>query len=355
MQKYLHNTLKLLLVAVLVVLLYVSGVLIINSAVNYKPATKNLDITGPEKTSYISGHNTFSILSWNIGYAGLGSKSDFFYDGGKMVRPAREDYELYKKGILECIQAFDSLDFILLQEIDTASTRSYGINQYAEISGCTPAHSNVFAKNYDVAYVPVPVFRPMAKVISGLAVFSRFSISSAMQVVFPENYAWPKSLFMPDRCFILTIFDLPSGRKLHIINTHNSAFDDGSLRISQLRLLHEYMQSAYQKGDYVVAGGDWNLNPEGYGNTFFVSGDIALSVPGMLPASPPASTWAIAFDPDYPTNRDVSAPYAPGLTPTTIIDYFMCSPNIKVLDVRTLYDGFKNSDHQPVYLRFELL
>jgi len=42
MQKYLHNTLKLLLVAVFVVLLYVSGVLIINSAVNYKPETKNL-------------------------------------------------------------------------------------------------------------------------------------------------------------------------------------------------------------------------------------------------------------------------------------------------------------------------
>ena len=355
MQKYLHNILKLLLVAVFGVLLYVSGILIINSAVNYKPETKNLDITGQDNVSDISGHNTFSILSWNIGYACLGNKSDFFYDGGKMVRPVRKDYELYKKDILECINAFDSLDFILIQEIDTASTRSYGINQYAEISGCTPAHSNVFAKNYDVAYVPVPVFRPMSKVISGLAVFSQFSIASAIQVVFPENYAWPTNLFMPDRCFILTIFDLPDGRKLHIINTHNSAFDDGSLRISQLRLLHEYMQSAYQKGDYVVAGGDWNLNPEGYDNTFFVSGDIALNVPGMLPASPPASTWAIAFDPDYPTNRDVSAPYVPGLTPTTIIDYFMCSPNIKVLDVRTLYDGFKNSDHQPVYLRFELL
>lgn len=355
MQKSLHNTLKLLSVAVFVVLLYVSGVLIINSAGNYKPDTQNLAITRPEKTPYISGHNTFSILSWNIGYAGLGSKSDFFYDGGKMVRPAREDYELYKKGILECIQAFDSLDFILLQEIDTASTRSYGINQYVEISGCTPAHSNVFAKNYDVAYVPVPVFRPMAKVISGLAVFSQFSISSAMQVIFPENYAWPTSLFMPDRCFILTIFDLPSGRKLHIINTHNSAFDDGSLRFSQMMLLYEYMQSAYREGNYVVAGGDWNINPEGYGNTFFVNGDTAFSVPDMLPASPPDSTWAIAFDPDYPTNRDVSAPYTPGHTPTTIIDYFMCSPNIKVLDVRTLYDGFKNSDHQPVYLRFELL
>ena len=355
MRKYLLNTLKLLSVAIIVVLLYVSCILVINSARNYKPETKNLDLTGMAKMSDISAHNTFSILTWNIGYAALGCKSDFFYDGGKMVRPAREDYELYSKGILACIQACDSLDFIFIQEIDTASMRSYGINQYAEISGCTPAHCNIFVKNYDVAFVPVPVFRPMANVISGLAVFSQFNFSSASRVLFPENYAWPTSLFMPDRCFILVVFDLPSGRKLHIINTHNSAFDDGSLRISQLELLHEYMQSAYLNGNYVVAGGDWNINPEGYSNTQFISGDPAFSIPDMLPASPPDSTWAIAFDPDYPTNRDVSAPYVPGLTPTTIIDYFMCSPNIKVLDVKTLYDGFKNSDHQPVYLRFELL
>ncbi len=114
------------------------------------------------------------------------------------------------------------------------------------------------------------------------------------------------------------------------------------------------MQEAYRKGDYIIAGGDWNMNPAGYANIHFISKDSAFALPDLSSIRGPDSTWTIAFDPRYPTNRDVSTPYIPGLTPTTIIDYYICSPNINVLEVKTLYNGFKNSDHQPVYLRFEL-
>ena len=38
---------------------------------------------------------TFSIINWNIGYAGLGKEMDFFYDGGKGVRTTKDLSEKY--------------------------------------------------------------------------------------------------------------------------------------------------------------------------------------------------------------------------------------------------------------------
>jgi endonuclease/exonuclease/phosphatase family metal-dependent hydrolase len=271
-----------------------------------------------------------------------------------MVAPAKSDYIHYLDGILESLNTFDKLDFIMLQEVDTASARSYYTNQYREISNILGSFNSIFVKNYDVYYVPLPIFNPMSRVVSGLSFFSAYPYSGASLIVFPDNYSWPKSLFLPDRCFLLISYDLDNGKKLHIINTHNSAFDDGSLRYAQLELLFDHMNTLYENGDYVIAGGDWNINPPAYKNLPFASEDIPFSVAFSSDIFKANSTWSVNFDPDYPTNRDVSTPYDPGLSPTTILDFFVCSPNISILEATTLYDGFQFTDHQPVYLEFEL-
>ena len=64
-----------------------------------------------------------------MGYYGLGEHSDFFYDGGKDVRPNPNNYDKYWNGM-----QFTSLNiamtkiFMLLQEVDNpqdeAITRS---------------------------------------------------------------------------------------------------------------------------------------------------------------------------------------------------------------------------------------
>ena len=114
------------------------------------------------------------------------------------------------------------------------------------------------------------------------------------------------------------------------------------------------MKNLYSGGDYVVAGGDWNINPPGFSNNEFFSGDISEKADFSTSLFKENSQWSVSFDPKYPTNRDVSTTYMPGLTPTTIIDFFICSPNIKVLETRTIYNSFRYTDHQAVYLRFAL-
>lgn len=354
MRKQLINSLKLILLIPIAILIYLIGVLIINTIYDYKPLSSQIENIPKTGSESISATQCFSILSWNIGYGGLGKDADFFYDGGKMSAPEESDYIHCFNGILESLYAFDSLDFILLQEVDTASSRSYYTNQYREILNLLRYFNGVFLKNYDVFYVPVPIFNPMARVVSGLSFFSAHPPSRASLVVFPDNYSWPKNLFMPDRCFQLISYELDNGKKLHVINTHNSAFDEGLLRKAQLKLLFIHMKSLYENGDYVIAGGDWNINPPGYNNQPFISGDIPARVAISTNLFKTNITWSVIFDPDYPTNRDVSSPYVPGLSPTTIIDFFVCSPNIRVLDAQTFYNGFRFADHQPIYLQFEL-
>lgn len=354
MPKPLLFTFRIILYMLLSVILYFTGILVVNTATDYKPTDTDLSLPSVSFSSPDTAKKVYSVISWNIGYGGLGKEADFFYDGGRMVRPAKEEAIKYFNGILQTIKSFDRPDIIMLQEVDRASCRSYSRDQYHEICVELPDMQPVFAKNYDVLFVPLPPFDPMGKVESGLAVFSRQVMSSARLMAFPGNYSWPKKLFMPDRCFIIASIDLPSGRRLHLINTHNSAFDNGSLRDRQLSTLFARMEELYLNGDYVLAGGDWNINPPGFTGNNFASGDSAFRVIFNAEIFNKYPDWQVVFDDNFPSNRDVKTAYSHGKTPTTILDFFICSSNIKILNINTLYDGFEHTDHQPVKLIFSL-
>ncbi len=352
--KYFRKALKLILLLILIAVVYLAIVLLANSIYDYRPETGPLELPSSLDSMDTGEREVFSIISWNIGYAGLGKDADFFYDGGRMVKPGREEFQGYLDGIVRRMQDFDSVDFILLQEVDTSAARSRYTNQFRLISKELSSRQGFFVTNYDVVYVPMPWLNPMAGVSSGLACFSSLAAGEASQVVFPFNYSWPMGLFMPDRLFVSLGFSIPGEKKLRIINTHNSAFDDGSLRKRQLELLYDHMSEAYGRGELVIAGGDWNMHPAGYLGRDFKSNDQAYTHTGVEKVSGPDESWHIAFDPDFPTNREVSTAYTPGVTPTAILDFFVCSPNVEVLEVKTLHDGFQYSDHQPVYMRFRL-
>lgn len=347
-------SLRILLPIIVLALTYIIVILAMNTLNDYKPedaAIKRSHSAGAHDTVF---QGTYSMLSWNIGYGGLNKNADFFYDGGSMVFPGEKEYNQSINQIFERLHSFDSIAFILLQEVDTASARSYYTNQYQNISSRLKKHHGTFIKNYDVSFVPVPLFNPLSRVISGFSLFGIYRAAEIRMTVFPGKFPWPRHLFMPDRCFMTCSYITGSGKYLHIIHTHNSAFDNGTLREQQINLLNRHMELLYARGDYVIAGGDWNINPPGYKNTHFLSGDIAFEVSLSAKYKLGGKDWTIAFDPQYPTNRDVSTQYVPGQTPATIIDFFVCSPNIDVVRVETLHDGFLHSDHQPVYLRFKL-
>jgi len=297
--------------------------------------------------------STFSAVIWNIGYAGLDASMDFFYDGGEKVRPEKNGVKSNLSGILLTLEKFRKFDFILVQEVDKASKRSYNYNIYQSISNLFESHHSSFGMNYDVSFVPIPIKEPMGKVESGLQTLSDEIPEKATRFSFPGNYAWPMKLFMLDRCFLESRFKLNNGKELIVINTHNSAYDDGSLREEQMNFMKNILLKEYEEGNYVVVGGDWNQTPHGFipefdGNIFDEE-DLTY-----IDAEYPAADWTWAFDATTPTNRRVKTPYTKGKTSTTLIDCFLLSPNIQLINVEGVSVDFKYSDHQPVTIEFKI-
>ena len=298
--------------------------------------------------------DTLSLLTWNIGYAGLGKEMDFFYDGGSRARCSEEETRKNLDEILRMLQNLPPQDFILLQEVDADSRRSYHINEVDRISQAFPDHIGYFCKNYDVDFVPVPVQAPMGKVLSGLLTLSVYPPSASERIPLQGTFGFPTFLFMPDRCFHLMRFPF-RGRSLVIIHTHNTAFDDGSQRKAQMAQLRSLALEEYRNGNYVVMGGDFNLNPHGFDAAHIAQPDtaFAVEVPSGWVQFPEG--WQFHFDPAVPTNRNVDQPYVPGKTPVTVLDFFITSPNIDCIHHKTYATGFAHSDHQPVGIQIRLI
>ena len=294
-----------------------------------------------------------NLLIWNIGYAGLDAGMDFFYDGGEKMRPSLEGVKGNLEGIQKTLAPYSGYDFILLQEVDKKSKRSYHINQFQELADQFSGHKSYFGKNYDVDFVPIPLKEPMGNVKSGLMTLSRYGPAQVERHSFPGNYSWPMSLFMLDRCFLVNRYQLSNQKELLVINTHNSAYDDGSLRTQQMDFLRSFLLKEYEKGNYLIVGGDWNQTPHGQ-EAWLPSHRFDTENLTYVEKDFPAPGWIWAYDPQLPTNRRVAVPYDRSSSLTTIIDYYLLSPNVALEDVETKDLEFQYSDHQPVQLQARL-
>lgn len=356
MQIHSKKILQLFLRLFLILFFLVVAFLVYIAVNDYQPPNeKRLNVLGPTEEK-LPDTNVFSVMSWNIGYAGLGSEMDFFYDGGEKVRPEKKLYEKYLNEILDQLEQSEGIDFIFLQEVDVRSKRSYLKDQTEMISGVFNKHYEVFAKNYDVSVVPVPLFNSLGKVEAGMMTFSKFKPSEALRIAYPNLAAWPKKLFLLDRACIALHIPLPKTEKeLILLNTHNSFYiKEDSLRQKELDILRDYALKEYKKGNYVLAGGDWNQNPPGLQQPDFLTADKFQPTHIQLKASFMPSGWQWVYDPTIPTNREVDRPYTRGETTATIIDFFLASPNIEILERKAVDLNFVAADHQPVYVKFKV-
>jgi endonuclease/exonuclease/phosphatase family metal-dependent hydrolase len=352
MKKRIMLILKLLLFAGLMFGLYIIMAIVYALVTDYKPKQEEQATVLPSNEVRLLSKDTLIFYNWNIGYCGLGAESDFFYDGGKMVRSSRELVNKNYSGVKETILEWkDDADFILLQEVDVDSRRSWGTDQFTGIKNLL-GFNGVFGKNYQVRYIPIPPFNPMGGVVGGIAAYFPYKMSAdPIRYQFPSNFPFPKGLFFLDRCFVKHTFKLDNGKNLVVINTHNSAYDGGALKKQEMEFFKKYIKEEYNAGNYVIVGGDWNQIPPGYTPKDKNSGYEEMEVPkDYLP-----SNWIWAFDASTPSNRKVDKPYVKNETYTTVIDFYLLSPNVQLLEVRGLSNDFAYSDHQPVRMVCRLM
>ncbi len=341
---------------IVLVLAYFITVIAIATSKDFQPPMSDTLNIVEGRNSFLFEDEQVSIISWNIGYCGLGQEMDFFYEGGKNMGPDKEMYQQYINQVFAMVSKMDSVDFVLLQEVDFDAKRTYYDHQDSVLMSALPMFSYVTAANYKVPYIPFPIFNPMGRVHSGMMTFSRFIPDYAARVQYPGSYEWPMKVFFLDRCFIIMKFDLENGKEFIMVNTHNSAYSDAAdIRVTEMQFLKSFLLDWTQRGNYVIVGGDWNANPPGFDSTKVSSGDLVYAVGQSVDTDFMPEGWQWVYDPTMPTNRDVSAPYFKGQSKTTLIDYYLCSPNIEVHNVKTINAGFAVSDHNPVYLNVTFL
>ncbi len=347
MKKFIKTIVSILLFSIFIFVSF----LVYSTLADYKPAPETIVYKGEAKNK-IPVNEKLDFMIWNIGYCGLSKDMDFFYDGGKNVRPSNKVSKENLLKIKNFIKEQNQIEFFLLQEVDVNSKRSYGTNQYKEIGELLKEYHTSFGKNYDVGFVPVPVKSPMGKVNSGLQTLSTYKPGLVTRHSFPGNFSWPQGLFMLDRCFLVSKYPVKNNKQLIVINTHNSAYDDGNLRKAQMEYLEKYLSAEYKKGNYVIAGGDWNQCPPNFKPEF--EADLMDDTNRMDIDIDFMSSWKWLYQTNIPTNRRVDISYQKGKTLTTVIDFFLVSPNIDTVELKGIDLGFENSDHQPVKLSIVL-
>lgn len=329
----------------------------------YKPAAvEDVEIsrTGAPKTVVLSPGDSLTLLSQNTGYAGLGADSDFFMDGGKDVAPTRAQMNVNLAGISEFLEE-KKVDVFFLQEVDTNSGRTKGVDQseiywHQLLSDGKGAYSSSHALNYSCDFVPFP-WPPIGKVHSGVQTLTRLHVDSAQRVALPCPFSWPVSAANLKRCLLVSRVPLEgTDKELVLVNLHLEAYDDGEGKAAQTKALMDLLTDEYEKGNYVIAGGDFNQTFPGALDAFPIQ-DPALWTPGVLEQDILPQGWQFACDLTVPSCRLLNHPYDPDPAGNQfyVIDGFILSPNVRLDSVETLDLQFQYTDHNPVSLRATLL
>lgn len=340
---------------------------------------QDLEITSKNETN-IDSTQSYTLTSYNIGFGAYSPNYTFFMDTGynedgtptKGTYGKGISYEDVKKntdGSVETIKNLNS-DFYALQEVDIDADRSYHINQKDEVENNMSSYNSTFTINFDSAYLFYPFNDPHGKSKAGLSTLSKYKIESSKRVEYTISNSFSK-FFDLDRCFSVNEIPLNNGKKFILINSHMSAYDEGgTIRNTQIKELYSYMKSESDKGNYVIAAGDYNHdlltnNPEysQYTKENFAYKDIITQ---------PRPDWVnfmfeddktCAFDDGFkviaannePSCRDCDVIWERGRTFVSTVDGFIVSDNINVESVTTLKtgeNGFEYSDHQPTTIKF---
>ncbi|SUY47557.1 endonuclease/exonuclease/phosphatase family protein [Clostridium putrefaciens] len=342
----LTKTLSLIVaIVILLSLIFVCTLMI----TDYKPAAVVNLTTENNPSEAIKKNVTFSVSTFNIGYCGMDKGQDFFMDGGKGSRSSSKEETINNlDGITNFLKDQNS-DIYFIQEVDEKSTRSFNVNQREHISEEMDGYGKTFAYNYKVLWVPIPVTKPHGNVNCGLFTLSKFNISNSARFDYPGKENWPRQLGDLDRCFIETRTTVEDGKDLVLINSHLSAYDKGgNIRHQQLSFLKEHITNEYEKGNYIIVGGDWNHLMEDTDPTKFDSTESFPDWLQKLPDNFKSSDFEWAVDGTVPSSRTVEFPYEKGKNFLSVIDGFLVSKNVGIEKVTGHNLEFEHTDHNPV-------
>ena len=357
------KVLKLIGIVIIVLVVAAGALLGYLSLDEYKPDDiESIEIAGNEGSEISSGQE-HTIMTWNVGYGALGDNADFFMDGGKKV------YSSDKARVNENIEAIAAQitqvnpDILFLQETDRDASRSYHIDEFQAIRDKASAKATqgqcLFAPNFKVAYVPLPV-PPIGKVYAGIGMMSAYKLDKAERYALPCPFTWPLRTINLKRCLEIARAPIQgSDKELVLINLHLEAYDEGEGKIAQTNMLKEIMLNEVDKGNYCIVAGDFNQTFSNTDASMYPCLE-GMWESGLIDTTQFGSNIEFYADNSVPTCRSLDRPLVdatekdPQHFQYYMLDGYIVSSNVEVKEVKTLDLGFKNSDHNPVVMKFSL-
>ena len=313
---------------------------------------------GTAAADTLTTEKEYSALTYNVGFGAYTPDFSFFMDGGKSSwAKSKESVEADIQGAGELVASKDP-DFTLIQEVDLNSTRSYHVDEYSILKDTIPSYNTVFAQNYDSAFLFIHSHSRMAVAVPDL-LFLQISGYGFSEKKLPISTSFSK-FFDLDRCYSISRVPVDNGKELVIFLLHMSAYGNSdAIREGQIRMLSADMEKEYEAGNYVLCGGDFNHDLKASEKDAENCESWAYPFPreelpehfsfclDNLSDSEKDALW------DSARNADME--YVPGVTYTVTLDGFITSDNIECTEYENVNTGYSYSDHDPVYMKFQLL
>jgi endonuclease/exonuclease/phosphatase family metal-dependent hydrolase len=199
--------------------------------------------------------DTLSVLSFNIGYL----------SGMTNNLPISRVESLFSGNLKRSVNLLEryDFDFIGLQEIDFASARSFGYNQFDSLGKKLNFYQGAYAVNWDKLYVPFPYFpvkNHFGRMLSGQGLLSKVQFVSNELVVLkkPINSPFYYNAFYLDRLLQISKVQIDADT-LVLMNLHLEAFDRETRQQQADSVLKIFKLYA---SDYpVILMGDFNSRP----------------------------------------------------------------------------------------------
>lgn len=342
----------------------------------------SLEVNGASEKGKVESNKELTLTTYNIGFGAYSPDYTFFRDagydkGGNETRGkygkgiSKEDVTKNTNGSISLLKELKS-DFFALQEVDVDADRSYHINQKEEIEEERDGYDNSFAINFDSAYLFYPFTDPHGKSKAGRSTYSKYEIQESERKQYTISDGFSKFMDL-DRCFSVNRRKADNGKEFILINSHRSAYDEGGkIRNTQIKELHSFRKAEADKGNYVIAAGDFNHDlltdnpryPQYNSDVIPYQERINQQKPDWInyrfdenKTSPYDDGFTIYAADNEPSCRGCDVVWERGSTFVSTVDGFIVSDNIEIKEVSTLKvgtDGFLYSDHQPSTLTFVL-
>ena len=330
--------------------------LLVLTVTEYKPADVEKAASYGKAEKQLHTGDTIDVISWNIGFGALGDNADFFMDGGTMVKPSTKERVQENIDAMTAFLAEECADLVLLQEVDEKSTHSYYMDERTMLAqgleGAGLSYENYLAYNFKTLFVPYPL-PPIGREQAGQVTFSAYPSSDARRISLPCPFTYPVRLANLKRCLLVNRIPVAdSDRELVVINLHLEAYDDGAGKEAQTRMLVQLFEEEMEKGNYVIAGGDFNQTLDTVDLSKYPLQREGLWQPGIIDTGAFADVQCL-MDERVPSCRSLDRAYN-GEDPDFqyyVLDGYLLSGNLTVESLETVDLGFVNSDHNPIRLQ----